>query len=195
MTGKHWSPDEEAQLYEWAGLPLEIIRQRHSVMAKRHHWPQRSKTSLRVKLTRLGLNVEIEDGLSMYKLADLLGFRSESRIETMMKYGLPFTEIKGKKVFFLKDVKALAQQQPKLFAGGNREALSWLLENEPLVNEICAYPPPTSGMPQKVRIKGTLQEFDSLKEAARATNQHHSNIYRGLRNNRSYCNYEWEQVS
>ena len=194
-----WTPAETLQLQELAGdMPFVYVAQQFNNWASRHGIPHRSVASLHKKLRALGGSCRCSGTwLQIGDVAQMLG-KSRSTI-SLWCHNHPwirYHKAGHNSSVNRDDLIRLARERPQLYAGTDRDNLILLLEDEELADSILERFPRrywAKGRGKRVRWTDTGQVFETLKDAAAATNLDYSSIGKALRQGRPAAGlrFEW----
>lgn len=197
---RYWTQPEVEKLQELVGdLPFQIVWKEWNVWAKKNGLQPRSRASLQKKAQALGeTQLCYGDWIRTGEVARLLG-KHRSAIQNWYRAGWIRCYRAGRNTSTPRiDLRRLARERPRLFAGCNREGLMLLLEDERLVDGILLeHPERYPTIHQDIRVlwvdRGLV--FPSYSAAAKAAHVSPSTIARSIREGRTAAGLRFALLS
>ena len=193
---RYWTDPEVERLLELVGeTPFVQVCREWNRWANKEGIPNRSPQSIRKKLTCMGEStVCLGRWVRLGDAARLLG-KDRSTIQKWALDGLVNRYRAGSQSCILRaDLRRLARERPRLFAGCDRRGLVQLLQDEDLADDIlAAYPQryQSSINGKRVLWVDRMQTFPSYAAAGRAAHVCSKAIRLGVIEGRPVCGYRF----
>lgn len=192
--GRVWPPDAEEWLESQVGsVPLARLIDEYHQIAPGKGWPPRTSVSIQTKVQRLGLSQRCTlDNVTRAELGRLLGI-SHSRVRTWTRTGLRCQKISHSHTAIrVRDVKAYLLKHPNRAVGVDRDALAWLIGDDPtrrILESITLDRVP--GLPRPIINLTTGKRYPNVYAAAREIYVAKSGICKAIRRNGTSLGQRW----
>ena len=194
-----WSQEELDQLEHLTGnIPWKYVPRTYNKWASDNGYPLRTTTALvRQQETKGFCRRVIGDWITTGTIARTLGLSYQSPQYWIRKGWLPATRFGEGRAWshYVKrsDLRQFARQHSRLLAGLDCGALTQLLEDEKLAEQLAEMPPRHKG---KTRVKcvETGRIYESFGDAARAAFVVQQRISRVVNTNKTANGYHWVTV-
>lgn len=175
-----WIPYSEGELellQSFAGdMPWQLVPRHYNRHASIKGYPHRTNSSLKAACDRRGISrASTGEWITAAYISRMMGISDFSVRQWRKRGWLPATQFgnrgKGSIAYIRRrDLRALARERPSLFGGLSVAALTQLLSDEVLAEEIAnmELPKPRMGQTRQIICVETGKRYPSIREAAKA---------------------------
>lgn len=197
-----WTQPELDRLDAMAGtLPWHAFLASYNGWASAQGYPRRTATALRNRLQKLGYGTGVSGGdwLTTGDIAAIAGI-SPGRPENWVARFRDILQPACRHRYYIhrRNLRKLARQHPRLFGGISEAALTCLLEDEKLAEQIAAAyphrPPAVHHRPKPVTCVETGIVYPSQTAAARAVYVVPSAINWAVTTNQPIAGFHWKRA-
>lgn len=199
QRASHWHRDEIEELKRLAGeTPFDDVVRRHRRWAKRAGFPPRTAEGLAKQLGKMGLSYRPEgDWIAIATIRRITGRGSKAIQGWIRAGGMRVGGRAGTRCLWRRQIVQLAKQRPHLFAGIDRPALMYLLEDEDLAESIARDHPQRQACwnhGRAVIVVEMGRRFESMAAAAKACYLERHGVARAVREGRSAGGYTFRRA-